>query len=312
MSIERLERLDAATIQYPEEYLIEEADMPDTARQSLLSIYLFLVLKHLYHEEGWMVAINRAVHDSRIHNSKQFIAPDVGLWKDIHIPLEEQEDMSRYVVQLPQRPAPPLVIEIASKDTWLTDIGSETHHKPNIYGRIGVKEYFSYDPNTPQYWTGAFRGLRLVGWRYENEQPIRIEPNERGWLRSEILNGYVSAFGKRMHIRDLNGNILQAGEEAAEIEANQNAADRDLERFWRLQAEARADREAERAEQERAEKEATSKIVEQERAEKEAIRLLAEKEAEAKAKLQAENDELRRAIEELKRQQQSGRQTDQN
>lgn len=243
-----------------------------------------------------MVAINRAVQDARIHNSQQFIAPDVALWKDIDIPSEEQEDMSRYVVQLPQRPAPPLVIEIASKDTWLTDIGNEVHHKPNIYGRIGVKEYFSYDPNTPQLWTGAFRGLRLVGWRYENEQPIRIESNERGWLRSETLNGYVSAFGKRMHIRDLDGNILQVGEEAAEVEANRNAADRDLERFWRLQAEARADREAERAELEARERTAAEK-----RAQEEAQR--AEREAQEKAQVLAENEQLRRALEELKRQQ---------
>ena len=51
--------------------------------------------------------------------------------------------------------APDWVLEVASRSTWREDVG----RKRQVYERLGVAEYWQYDP------TGEYLAQRLLGWR---------------------------------------------------------------------------------------------------------------------------------------------------
>jgi Uma2 family endonuclease len=315
MSLQDLNKTTASTLPYPEEYLIEEGDLADTTPQSNLEVHMLLTLRQFYRQEQWLTAINLAIYHPAIRNSQRYVVPDLAVFKDIQIPLDEQLNMSSYQVNTPSRPMPPIVFEIASKETWQTDVGSEDHHKPALYGRLGVREYFTYDPNERMLWRGNFRGLRLVGWRYQNGEPIRIQADsDTGWLYSEVLESYLSADGLLLQIRDSNGNIRPTGQngegiarahaEVVEARARLAAAEslaRQAELNVIAEAHARAREQERAAEAERRASlaETTAKTEAEARAKAE---ITAKTEAEARAKLERENEELRQLLEKLRQQ----------
>ena len=70
-----------------------------------------------------------------------------------------------------------MVIETTSKKTRRKD----TVDKPELYARLGVQEYFLFDP-TQDYLEPPLQGHWLVGDRY-----VRIEPDSGGGLESYEL-----------------------------------------------------------------------------------------------------------------------------
>lgn len=72
---------------------------------------------------------------------------------------------------------PCTLFEVASKKTWRTDLNV----KPDLYARIGIPEYFIFDPQ------GIFVKPRLRGFRSENGQAVELTPTADGSLRSEQL-----------------------------------------------------------------------------------------------------------------------------
>ena len=77
--------------------------------------------------------------------------------------------------------APDFVLEVASANTWREDEGP----KHELYERLGVREYWQYDP------TGEHLGVRLKGHRlvrgvYE-PQPVVQSVDGALVLRSEVL-----------------------------------------------------------------------------------------------------------------------------
>ena len=79
--------------------------------------------------------------------------------------------------------APDFVMEIASKSTARTDLGS----KREIYASIGVKEYWRYDQTGGDFYGEPLVGERLVDGQYV-EIDVREESDGRLWSHSEILN----------------------------------------------------------------------------------------------------------------------------
>lgn len=73
--------------------------------------------------------------------------------------------------------APDVVIETTSRKTRRKD----TRDKPQLYARLGVKEYFLFDP-CGEYLDPPLQGYRLAGDEYE-----RIEPDADGSLDSREL-----------------------------------------------------------------------------------------------------------------------------
>lgn len=248
MSIQHLKPETA--LLYPEEYIIEEdlKEMGETNPHKRLMIYLRMLLEWYYHQLGWLVITEMNVYHPAIRNTRKYIVPDVALVK-IALPTEEVESLTSWDAE---RMAPQVIVEIASDKTWPNDVGSKDSDKPAIYGRIGVKEYFTYDPNHPQVWTKS-KGVRLRGWRYNEEgQPTELKPDEKGRLWSDELQSFLVPQGYLLRLTDQAGNWRLTKAEADE-QARQAAEQRaDSEAQARQAAEQRAaEAERQRAEMQR-------------------------------------------------------------
>ena len=95
----------------------------------------------LYYEEG---------------NPRAVVAPDVFVVKGV-------PNHRRRTYRLWEAPkGPDFVLEVTSRSTWREDQVS----KPELYARLGVREYWQYDP-TGDYLEPALQGAELRGGRYE-------------------------------------------------------------------------------------------------------------------------------------------------
>jgi Uma2 family endonuclease len=119
---------------------------------------------------------------------------------------------------------PSLVIEMASKKTWEDDLDT----KKAKYARIGVLEYFLFDP-IDQYLDPRLQGFRLLGNRY---RPIPAAAD--GSLVSQVAGLRLSLEGMRLRLVDLASGepLLWTAEErearkAAEAARNAAEAQRD-------------------------------------------------------------------------------------
>lgn len=161
-------------------------------------------------------------------------------------------------------PPPPIVFEVSSPSNWQQDV--EPDQKPAVYARIGIQEYFAYDPYTEQVWTDEYqeRG-RLIGWHLvEQGQPYQfIEPDAQGRLWSETLQSWLVADNELLRLYTQDGQL--------------RATDSEAEHYQRLQIRAEADQlsahlehsEMERLkERQRAEKLEAERLKERQRAEK--------------------------------------------
>ncbi len=205
---------------FPEEYLLEEDEMGESGPQFDLIHYLVEVMRWLFHIENWYIAGNLELYHHTVKNSQNKITPDISVFKGIIISSEARRTMTSWTVGPGE--IPPVIFEISSQSTWRSDIMVGENNKPEIYGRLGVKEYFAYDPNEPPVWR-ATRGRRLVGWRYENGNPLEISPDELGRLWSSELNSWLVADGPMLRLYDQTNNLrLTEGEtykrRAAELE----------------------------------------------------------------------------------------------
>ena len=92
--------------------------------------------------------------------------------------------------------APDFVLEITSRATWREDQTS----KRELYRRLGVQEYWHYDP-TRDYLEPPLQGLDLVDGAYER-LPGRELADGTLALRSEVLGLELRLAGRRMRFHD--------------------------------------------------------------------------------------------------------------
>ena len=217
----------------------------------------------MYYEEG---------------NGKACVAPDVF----VVFGVEDRKRM-RYLVW-EEGKAPDFVLEVASKSTWREDLGP----KREIYARLGVKEYWMYDP-TGVYFRPVLQGLRLAGGAYVRQLAV-ASPDGALTLASETLGLELRAQGGEVRFRDpATGHTLfsQSEAEAARREEasarRREAAARREEAAARREAESRADAAAARAE-----REATARRKEAAARREEAV---ARREAESRADAAADHAE---------------------
>ena len=112
-------------------------------------------------------------------DQKKFVVPDTFVVKG-----RKQYDRRVYKTWV-ERKAPDVVIEVTSRKTRKIDLTV----KPALYERLGVKEYFIFDPDE-EFLDPPLQGYRLSNLGYE-----RIVPDENGFLISEEL-------GLRLHVQD--------------------------------------------------------------------------------------------------------------
>jgi Uma2 family endonuclease len=216
---------------YYDQHPTQEDLMGETAVHAALIHYLVDVLRWLF--RGQRCAVYENLNFYRTSNSREYpLAPDIAVIKGVSY----QEIPSWRV----SKGGPPQVVfEILSEETWKKDI----QEKPEIYGQMGVHEYFAYDPNTSPVAKATTR--RLFGWRLD-PQSGRMRPltlRSPGSLWSSELASFLVANEGWLRLYEREGHLQLTGEEAraqqAEIEAR------------RAQAEARrAELATQRAEQE--------------------------------------------------------------
>jgi Uma2 family endonuclease len=223
-------RLVSASTLPLHEYLIEEDEMGDSAAQSTLLYYLVGVLRWLYHSTGWFVAPNLTFYHRAIQNSQEMIAPDIAVFIGIPLSADERWELTSWDMRRGDKACPPVVLEVSSEGTWKSDLGPGRAHKPALYGAIGVREYFAYDPNPRQVWRGPDRrrlvGQRLRGWRYGADgTPEPLPLDARGWLWSAALESWLVPDEALLRLVDRQGTPRLTQEEA-ESEARLQAEER--------------------------------------------------------------------------------------
>ena len=153
----------------------------------------------MYYEEG---------------NPRVSVAPDVF----VVFGVEDRVRMNYKVWE--EGKAPDFVLEVASKSTWREDLGP----KRELYARLGVKEYWLYDP-TGEYFTPVLQGLCLAGGAYVRQLPV-ASPGGAPALRSETLGLELHVEGGEMRFHDPaagrylpSHSELDAARQAAEFRA---------------------------------------------------------------------------------------------
>ena len=202
-------------------------------------------------------------------NPRNRIAPDVLVAFGVGT-----HSRSSYLVWEEGKP-PDWVLEVASPSTASKDLD----FKRRAYAAMGVPEYWLFDPKGDVFPAGQPRlqGLALSDGGYARLAPRRVDGV--AMIRSGVLGLDLRADGEFIRMRDpaTRADILHQRELKALAEREAEHARREAAR--RKDAEARAEREAERAEreEERAQREAAERLVAQARvAELEAALQLAE------------------------------------
>ena len=136
--------------------------------------------------------------------------------------------------------APDWVLEITSRSTRAEDQG----RKRELYRRLGVAEYWQYDP-TGDYLSPPLQGLELVAGEYEE-----LPSGERGDGTQAMVSAVlglelrVSERGLRFHDAETDRDLpthaeISAAQRQAETERQHAEAERQQERTARRRAETR-------------------------------------------------------------------------
>ena len=154
-------------------------------------------------------------------NPRASVAPDVF----VVFGVEDRMRMSYKVWE--EGKGPEFVLEVASPGTWREDVGP----KREVYARLGVGEYWLYDP-MGEHLSPVLQGYRLVGGGYER-QPLLESLDGRLGLHSEGLGLELWAKGREMRFRDpvtgldlLGHHEEHASRRNAEVRAEREAAAR--------------------------------------------------------------------------------------
>ena len=146
---------------------------------------------------------------------------------------QHKEGRKSYLIWEEGGVVPSFVVDVAADLPGRRDATS----KRATYERIGVREYWRFDPLCELIPDGL-EGWRLEGGRYQSVQAVR----EAGWHRSEALALELRAEGWLLRFHDplLGRDLLTHAETGAALEI----AERRLDRAQRKEAERRAEAEA--------------------------------------------------------------------
>ena len=247
---------------YYDSHPTQEDLMGETSWHASLIDYLKAVLTWHFREQACAIYDNLNFYQTP-DRMEYPLAPDLAVIKGV-----EFEHVRSWRVGK-TGPAPQVVLEIASPETWQKDL----QEKPALYVQMGVREYFAYDPHQPPLPRSASR--RLFGWRLSPHGVQALLPDADGRLWSSQLDSFLVPDGSLLRLTDRQGllRLTQAEAEARRAEtealARQIEARRAETETRRAEAAARrAETEARRAEAEarRAEAEAEARKAETRRA----------------------------------------------
>src|SRR5213080_4816282 len=139
---------------YYDRYPTEEDLMGVTSDHADLVHYLRDVLTWFFEGQACAVYENLNFYQTDYYKEEP-LAPDIAVIKGIEFRRVRSWRVGK------SGPAPQVVFEIASKETWQKDL----KEKPAKYAQMGVQEYFAYDPNDPPLLRRPTSRLR--GWRLD-------------------------------------------------------------------------------------------------------------------------------------------------
>jgi Uma2 family endonuclease len=177
--------------------------MGETSIHAEIVRYLMLVLTWLF--RGQRCALYENLNFYQTPNPREYpLAPDIALIKGV-----DYRHLRSWKVGK-TGPAPQVVFEIASEETWKKDV----EEKPLKYALMGVEEYFFYDPDDAPTWKHSQR--RLIGWQFNKATGAITEmtPDREGRLWSQHLESFLVPDGIYLRLHDSTYQLRLTGEEA--------------------------------------------------------------------------------------------------
>lgn len=238
------ERVKSNEIHYPE---TDGKPMAESDLHRDIMLYLVRLLQRFFAGQPVYVSGNLLVYYEQGNRYKS-VAPDCFVVRDIEPRLRKTYKIWE------EGKAPEVVFEVTSHSTQNEDLGK----KMGLYARMGVQEYYLYDP-TADYLQPSLRAFVLQGGGYVPMTPAREEvdlgdlalvpdPTETPEFISPLLGLRIMLDeANQLQFYDLqNGKRLLSDEEARD--AAESAAESALRQA--AQEAQRAEQEAQRAEQE--------------------------------------------------------------
>ena len=213
----------AAAIDYPSS---DGKPMAESESQLIPLTYAVSCLRHYFRNRPEAFASgNLLIYYEE--GTRARVAPDVFV---VFGARNRKEERASYLLWKEAK-APDFVLEITSPGTWRDD----QTWKRELYRRLGVREYWQYDP-TRNYLRPPLQGLELVGGEYE---PLAGWEMADGKLaaRSEVLGLELRVAGRRLRFHD-----PQTGEDLRDLAEAEDGRQKAEEQ--RREAESRAEREA--------------------------------------------------------------------
>ena len=204
--------IDDEVAYYYDSHPTEEDLMGETSFHAALIHYLMDVLAWFF--QGQTCALYENLNFYQTTDSMEYpLAPDIAVIKGVSF-----RHMRSWRVGK-TGPAPQVVFEIFSEETWANDL----NEKPGKYARMGVAEYFAYDPNEPPVSRKTAR--RLFGWQRDQatglmrEMPLRSD----GSLWSFHLQSLLRADGEYLRLYDPHAQLRLTQAEAENRRAETEA-----------------------------------------------------------------------------------------
>ena len=198
--------IEDEVIYYYDSHSTEEDLMGETAFHHALVHYLIEVLTWLFH--GQRCAIYGNLNMYQASDVMEYpMAPDAAVIKgDVYQPTIRSWRVGK------SGPAPEVVFEIASEETWKKDL----LEKPAKYAQMGAQEYYAYDPHEVP--LPSSRNRRLFGWRLDPDKQVMVEmlPRSDGALWSPGLDSWLAPDKAtlRLYVRTGQMRLTRAEAEA--------------------------------------------------------------------------------------------------
>ena len=184
----------------------EEDLMGETAFHANLVHYLMEVLRWLLQAHVCAVYENLNMYQTK-DMYEYPVAPDVAVIKGV-----VYKEFTRSWRVGKSGPAPQVVFEIASNETWIKDL----RDKPAKYASMGVQEYYAYDPHEVP--LPASKNQRLFGWQLNQQSKLMqaMTPASNGAIWSASLDSWLVPDGPMLRLYDAQGQMrLTYGEDEA-------------------------------------------------------------------------------------------------
>ncbi len=245
-------------IRYPE---ADETPLPDGFYQLWHFVELNLALKSFFRPRDDVVIAGNVFIYYWEGEPQIWVAPDC--FVVMGVSLESFERNDTYLLWEVGK-APDFVLEIGSPSSVIEDLG----WKRDLYARLGVVEYWMFDPSGGEHYGFALRGETLVDGEYRELEMVSgtdgslsghsavlnlelhwregrlrfYDPVGRRWLEN------MEETGSRAEFAEVRAASAEALAQSAEALAQSAEARAEAERAARDSAEARARAERERAE----------------------------------------------------------------